>query len=431
MLFKPGILGHMQTTKSATKAEIRLSEIRARFGEIAAEGEASEATTDEVRSLTAESGHLEAIIRAEALSRPDPVVTPTPEPETGSLEELRSACSIAPFLRAASSGIDITGGPEAEYRSEVMGGQPAGQFGPVMPIHMLAAPDELRTNTVAASGVSGDTTLRDWLPRVFASKVTQMLGVSPVMVPTGQQASVLTSSGASPTYAAEGAAGTKATVAHTATTLTPKRLTTNAEVTVEALAQVSSSLEESIRRDLSLALMDKVEEAIITGVAATEGFNGFNATIPSASNPSANTNYRTAASQAAELVDGIYASHTGEICMVVNPDMYSQAFQLDSTDGVKTAATEIMASAMDFRTSAHMLETNTSDVSGASIANGIARLGSRPGDTFMPVWAGMELVRDQYSKATSGLIVITLHMLLNFSITRTAAYKKFAWRWTT
>ena len=56
--------------------------------------------------------------------------------------------------------------------------------------------------------------------------------------------------------------------------------------------------------------------------------------------------------------------------------------------------------------------------------NALIRLGMERGAAVQPMWQGVSLVVDEFSRTTQGEIIITAILLANFAITRTAQFSK-------
>ena len=416
----------------SVKAEVRLSEIRSRFLELA-EAEPGAETTAEINRLRDEHTHLEAQVQASKLAETraqtvEEVATPD------GLGELRSRVRLTEFIRAVQAGQDVhPGSAEAEYRSELLGNA-NGQAGPVVPIDILNT-EERAATTVTVSGISGEVNYQTpWLDRVFNTPVSAMLGVQPTMVPEGQAASILMTAGSAPAMRAEGAASPADSMTFTATTLTPKRLGGHAQITLEALAQNSDSLEMAIRRDMASAIADKMEELILVGSGTGNDPQGITQAVGTITNPAASANFASftdATAIAAEFIDGQYASEVSDISLVVHPTIYENLYKTRSTDGNKYVAGELKAMGTMVRASAHMPAPDTTTNSGKSIYLSIAKIGSHPGSTFTPVWRAMELIRDNMSGAAEGIVKVTANTLWFFRVVRTDSFKGWKWQITT
>ena len=56
--------------------------------------------------------------------------------------------------------------------------------------------------------------------------------------------------------------------------------------------------------------------------------------------------------------------------------------------------------------------------------NALIRLGMERGAAVQPMWQGVSLIMDEYTRATQGEIVVHAILLANFKITRAAQFSK-------
>ena len=56
--------------------------------------------------------------------------------------------------------------------------------------------------------------------------------------------------------------------------------------------------------------------------------------------------------------------------------------------------------------------------------NALIRLGMERGGAIQPLWEGVSLIVDEFTRAAHGEIVVHAVMLANFAITRTAQWHK-------
>ena len=153
----------------------------------------------------------------------------------------------------ASLDMRAVDGVEAEYAAAE--GKP-GSF----PLKLLAPDVEVRATTGAEAGVTQGT----WLDRIFATAAAARVGVSMRAVPSGALSYPVTTAGATGQQQdrAEATADGAWTVG--VTDLKPKRGSVRAVFTVEDAARLEG-LEEALRRDLRMALMDSIDQAIFKG----------------------------------------------------------------------------------------------------------------------------------------------------------------------
>ena len=70
-----------------------------------------------------------------------------------------------------------------------------------------------------------------------------------------------------------------------------------------------------------------------------------------------------------------------------------------------------------------MVSAHVPDVSGNK-QNALMRLGQELGGAVQPMWQGVSLVVDEFSRSAYGEIIVHAILLSNFAITRTAQFHK-------
>ena len=118
-------------------------------------------------------------------------------------------------------------------------------------------------------------------------------------------------------------------------------------------------------------------------------------------------------------VDGRYARTPGDVKMVVGSGTFthaSGAYKGNNSD--ESGVERLQEKSGGLRVSAHV-----PDVSGNK-QNALIRLGMERGAATQPLWQGVSLVVDEFTRATQGEIVVHAILLSNFAITRKAQWFK-------
>ena len=210
------------------------------------------------------------------------------------------------------------------------------------------------------------------------------------------------------------------------TDLKPKRGSVRAVFTVEDAARLEG-LEEALRRDLRMALMDSIDQAIFKGdtgpgTAAYDivgfqkaGISEFTLTQANKVKPT-----QTLAAFLA-LVDGLHAESLSDLGIVTSV-------------GANVLWGSTVASAVENQTLAQFLRANGMSWGArynidTNTANGdfgayIGRRRGIEGAAVAAVWEGATMIRDPYSDAGKGEIALTLNYLWDFGIPRPANFKR-------
>ncbi len=203
---------------------------------------------------------------------------------------------------------------------------------------------------------------------------------------------------------AESAAAAETAGAFTVTDADPRRLTGAFRIRREDTAKLSG-LEEALRQNLSQVLSDALDNQILNGNGTAPNLNGIlqQLTNPSAPAASAETFARFAAALASHI-DGLYATTPGDVRALVGPHTLRHMIATFATNDDATSAYQhAMTNFGGVRATKRIADP------ASNIQQAVIRRGNPAGDRIAvsPVWSGLELIRDPYSGAGKGEIVLT------------------------
>ena len=264
-------------------------------------------------------------------------------------------------------------------------------------------------------GSIGDASQGEVITPVFASGAGAFLGLERPVVPVGDVAYPVLSTAPSikgPFSDSSDAAQTDATFV--ANSLPPERLQASYSYRRSDAARFAG-LDSSLRLALNSGLQEALDAQAIAG---TDGLlNGTNL---------ANNNVAAQSTFAGYLsrllfsrVDGRYAPTPADVRIVVGSGTFAHASaQYRATDTETTAAEKLLASSGGLRVSAHVPAVASNK------QNALVRLGMERGAAVQPMWDGVAIVVDEFTRTLQGEIVITAILMANFKITRTAQWFK-------
>ena len=393
-----------------------LAETTARLNAAVAGGEepaaediaAADTITKEMRA--AEIRYRAAVITEEAEDRASAAVGDL-DPETAEIRSLAGRSRVASYLAAATE-MRAVGGPEAEYNAAL------GMAANLFPLEMLAPP-EVR----AASDASTTVTPSRWLDRLFADTAAQRLGVTMESVAPGVASFPVTTAGA--TAAQRGRAEAAADAAWTigVTEIKPTRNTVRAVFSSEDAARLPG-LEESLRRDLAMALAYGVDKAIFIGDAGANEDVGDIVGLTTAASVVESTLTQALKILGPDtlkafsgLVNGIEASGFSDLNIVASVGAWrlweNTVLPSPVTTG-QTIAAFLRESGLSWTSRGDWETATTNGTFGALVG----RKRGLPGSAVAAVWSGAELIRDPYSGAAKGEVAITLSYLWGFKVPR-------------
>ena len=437
------------------KIQLRLSKVRERLGQISAlEGDDF---TDEVRGelegLSSEYSDLEQRHRAAILSEAEDEDMDlglfgdgTTDPKTRELRALIRRVKLSDYLNPAASGVGLTGAPVelAEALDLPTVGASGGVAVPLRVLledgglseHRDRQPDrETRAMTTTAQ-YDGPVKQRPILDRLFGPSIMAALGVRMDSVPAGRAEWPLVTTGAAPGMKAE---GTKAddppTVTFATETLKPKRLTGALSFSHEMAASVSG-LEPALRRDLAAAVRARMNNLILSGDESTDASqpDGFLTRLSAPTAPGAVATYADFAGSHATAVDGIHAGRETEVRSVIGVESYQLAAQVFQTGSGEAGTEALRRRSGSCVASSYVPAPPATGQTGAGVQDGNiyhaagAGGGAMRGDSIAAVWPTLEIVRDRFTNASTGIILTWVSLWDAEVAFRSAAYKRIAYK---
>ena len=118
-------------------------------------------------------------------------------------------------------------------------------------------------------------------------------------------------------------------------------------------------------------------------------------------------------------VDGRYARTPADVRMIVGAGTFTHASAAYKGNNSDESGVERLQE----KSGGLMVSAHVPAVSGNK-QNALIRLGMERGAAVQPMWQGVSLVVDEFSRTTQGEIIITGILLANFAITRKAQWRK-------
>ena len=382
------------------RLQVRLSECRSKLHELIGVEKRSDEQQAELERLTAEVTKLEPEYRAAVAAEPDPEErTEKPgDPETRERAEIRSRTGVGDFLAAAAGGRAVEGAA-AEYAASL--GLPTFQRLP------LALFPEAEPETRAVTpGPAVEGPVQTHVPYVFERTAAAALGIQmpthgpgQVQIPrvtTAPPADAVEKDGSAPNTAAAVALDNQ----------TPKRVSGQFEVRVEDLA-VYPPLESVLMESIQGSLSNELDEQTFNGANAGGDLNGLFSQAADVAAAGAVETYGTGVARFAALVDGRHAYGLGDVRAVIGPATYAKFMELYQANGDIPLADYLMEKLGAFRVSDRM-----PDAAG-NAQKGIVTLSASGAPIRIHVWSALEVVRDPYTKAREGGVVLTATALVS------------------
>ena len=329
------------------------------------------------------------------------------------------------YISAAAQGARLEG-REAELNQDLGLG---GGAGVRVPWEALS-PLEERADTVAPSVVGIQQ--QSIIARIFARTAAAFLGVDMPTVGIGETEYVVMTGGTEPQMRAPGASQAGQTAATFATTtLGPKRLSAEYVVRIEDLVRLRG-LEEALRSDLRMAFGVAMDKQVLDGALTSDGNTNteqvrglYPRYLPGAPTGSAPTD-PTADNVIAFIdgkVDGQFVTMGSQVRAIIpgkTNGLIAGMVKADTIDIQRRYAANFQVSALipDF---VYQAKSGNGKLDGLS-KYALFSLAGVPMRAVAPVWQGFDLIRDPYTEAGSGKVVITAHALWNFDVLRSNGF---------
>ena len=397
---------------TAQRLAIRISEIRQKLNELSGKDELTEAETEEMRRLSAEypkteerhraSLISESVEEAEAMDREDG------DGEDRERRELRSRSRLAKYVSAALDGLPVQG---AEAELSAAAGCPG-----AVPLELFEARADTdpERRAVTPAPATTDENLAPIVPAIFDRSAAAWLGIEMPTVATGDAGFPVLSTSVTGGPVAKSAEAAETAGAFTVTMAQPRRISGAFKFTIEDAARLSG-MENALRQNIGSVLSDELDKQAINGSGTGDGtLNGLLHILTDPAAPAANAeSFARYVGAAASHVDGLFAVDLGGIRQLVGVQTYGHmaaAFRADEDS--TTAEGWLMDRTGGVRTS-RRIAAPASDIQQA-----IVRRSNPAGDrvAVMPVWNGLQLIRDQYTDARKGEVTVTGIMLVGDAI---------------
>ena len=394
---------------NAQKLALRLSEIREKLNELSGKDSLTDTEQNEMRTLSTEYPTVESRWRASVIAEGDDEAAAAGDDGDGDGEnrerrELRGKCKLGRYMSAALDGLPVQG---AEAELSAAAGCPGAV--PLELFQVQSAPQGEKRAVTPAPGTT-DENLAPIVPALFDRSAAAWLGIEMPMVAPGDAGYPVLSTSLTGGAVAKSADAAETAGAFTVTMAQPRRISGAFRFTVEDAARLSN-MEESLRSNIGSVLSDEVDKLALNGSGTGDGtLNGLLAILdnPAAPAASAETFARYVAA-AASHVDGLFAVDLGGIRQLVGVSTYGHmAGEFRSNNDSMTAEGWLMDRTGGVRTSRRIA------AAASNIQQAIVRRSNPAGDrvAVMPVWNGMQLLRDPYTSAGKGEVVVTGLMLV-------------------
>ncbi|MTD99263.1 phage major capsid protein [Paracoccus sp. YIM 132242] len=276
---------------------------------------------------------------------------------------------------------------------------------------------ETRAGETVAAGVPNPKTIRPIIDRIFPNSVAERLGVQRINITAGELAFPVATAGAVFGWQTTelGNVGAQQAFATTERSLAPDH-TGGAQMVIsrKALKQAGEGLEQAIRRDMNAVIGAELDRVVISGSGAAGQPLGI---IPGAATygitataVGATATWAAFRAQLVAFMDGNQITAPDQVKLAFDPAIWAE---LDAALITGTAVSEWDRLTKQVGTPAisNVIPDRTAILT--ATVQGVA-----PG--YLGIWGGVDLIRDPYTKAASGQLVLTALVTADFTVPRGA-----------
>ncbi len=399
------------------RLELRASELRQKLNDLSGLAELSDEQRSEIDTLSIEYADVERQKRAAILAGDTPE---TPEPnaggdaETREIAELIERAEIRNYLVSAAQGNPVDG-VEKELRQAILGDD-ADETN--MPIDILL-PLETRADVSSDVAASIQHHQQNIIGRLFAETAGAYLGVQRPSVGIGETHYYALTGGTIGDVRSDSVAIDAAAATFTTKSVAPVRLTARYLFGLETTARIRG-FEEALRADIRAVLGDKLDNLALNGQAAVADVSplieGIIRQLTDPTDPTTEATWNDYLSLYPTRVDGKTSMDGSNVRLLVNPETYKHAHGLQIATSGELLRRELPSGR--FRASANM------PLTASTIATLLSYTASARTGFVQPVWRGIQLIRDVYSKAAEGQVALTAIMLSGAAMVDASQYRR-------
>ena len=402
------------------KIQLRQSEIKSSIGALLDKDHEERSDDDraQLEKLAGEAKALEVELRAaiaeagleERTATHQSTETAQDTPEAKELRSLVSRASIGRIIQAVARDRPIDG-PESELQQHFQ------LDGNMIPLDLMEERGGLEDRAAATFTSGGEPqTQSPIIARVFPQSAAAFAGVSFERVPVGERTYPVLHVGANVHTPAKSGAAAESTAEFVITNLGPKRAQASFAYSVEDAATFPE-LDGSLRSELMAALEDKIDERVLNTPSSGLLTFGTNPGVPTLAT------WSTYVDAVYGSVDGKYAGSVEEVRLLLGAAIYGHTAKVYRANGTDLSALAVLRS----DSGGVRVAGNTPAYSGnRQEAVAIRGVGRR--NMVVPLWGGVEIIEDPYSRAGEGERRLFAVLLYNVAILREDGFVRYSFR---
>ena len=282
------------------------------------------------------------------------------------------------------------------------------------------------------SANDGSIAQRPILNKLFPQSVLNIAGVAVETIKYGRREFPIVTGGSTAAQKKEGAAANAAvSLTFDIETFKPKKAVFQLEITHEALASVED-LESAARRYMADEMDKHWSDIALNGVAPTtnqpQGISGFFTSITPPTEPNAETTFPVYAAAHSQAVDGsVFAGVETDVTSIIGQASYKHAASIIQQGSGESASEALARRSKMCRSSAFVPAQDASTkiqgalfhADGPNQGGGVARR-----DSAIVAYDAIEIIRDNVTMASQGIVLTYLSIFDGRFPLRAAAYSR-------
>lgn len=403
------------------KIQLRQSQLKTQISEELAK---EERDTETLERLTNEAAAVEVEYRAalvveEERDLPADEVEKNDDGEGKEMRELRNRVDFQGYLDAALDNRHVTG--EHLELNQALGVK--GEIGH-FPLDALSGNDvELRT----ARDTDSQTNQSSWIDRVFAMTAAMRVGITMRSVQPGIASVPVVTAGGTPVQRGRTEAVTESAYTFAVTEAKPKRKAVHAIYSNEDMLRFPGSI-DAISRDMRMAMTERCDRTIFLGDVGATGTDADIAGLVGVAMTEQEITQTEKATGKGSLdaflamVDGVYANSLSDLSVVlaIGAYRYWEAQIHNNVADNETVASFMRRAGLSWGTRGEIED----DTMNEDFAGFVGRKNGISGAGIAFVWNQAQLIRDEYTNATSGEVKLTLSYYWDLQFPRLANFQR-------
>ena len=404
--------------------EVEKSQVREKLNTLP-----DDAAVEDINELTARYQTLEAQYRAAIIVEAEEVQQRGAEGQQGQdsgesaeIAKLLKRATVSGFVMASVSGQPV-GGAEAEVRAALLGDNAPDNM---MPLNMLLPPQqpvEHRADAATSVSTSYVESQASIMARIFSAGAGPYMGIQRPTVPVGTASYPVLTGGATGDARSPGVAKDAEAATFSVASVEPVRHTARYLFDMESTYRMRG-LEEALAVDLRGAVEDELDRVALQGQAAVQNVSpaveGIIGALADPTNPTDAVTATDVLDAYSGAVEGKYAANEDNVRMLVNPATYKATVNLVLGTNSGRLLRDVLPMGR-FMASANM------PAEASNVSTALLYLAPRRA-FYQPIWQGLTLIRDPYTKAAEGQIALTAHVLANSKMADANAYRRLEFK---